>query len=70
MCLLLTACGTNPPAIDNGLAAPAAWPFAEREATQAINQRWWTQFGSPALNRLIAQARRDRFDVAAGTARV
>lgn len=70
VCLLLTACGANPPAIDSGLATPATWHYAEREATQAINQRWWTQFGSPALNRLIDQARRDSFDVAAAMARV
>ncbi|ATN11857.1 RND transporter [Pseudomonas sp. FDAARGOS_380] len=70
VCLLLTACGANPPAIDSGIAAPAAWHYAGREANQAANQRWWTQFGSPALNRLIDQARRDSFDVAAAMARV
>ncbi|WP_458371532.1 efflux transporter outer membrane subunit [Pseudomonas lactis] len=70
VCLLLTACGANPPAIDSGIAAPAAWHYAEHEVNQATNQHWWTQFGSPALNRLIDQARRDSFDVAAAMARV
>lgn len=37
---------------------------------QAINQQWWTQFGSPQLNRLVEQARHDSFDVAAAMARV
>nr|WP_218180178.1 efflux transporter outer membrane subunit [Pseudomonas reactans] len=70
LCVLLSACSGNPPALDSGIAAPAAWQFAERDATQVINQQWWTQFGSPQLNRLVEQARRDSFDVAAATARV
>ncbi|WP_423749105.1 efflux transporter outer membrane subunit [Pseudomonas sp. VD9] len=69
LCLLLNAC-TGPAAVDSGIAAPAAWQYAERNAAQAIDQRWWTQFGSPQLNRLIDQARRDSFDVAAAMARV
>ncbi|WP_259740874.1 efflux transporter outer membrane subunit, partial [Pseudomonas poae] len=60
----------TPPAVDNGIAPPTAWQYAEREAAQASNQRWWTQFGSASLNRLIDQARRDSFDVAAAMARV
>ena len=70
LCVLLSACTGNPPALDSGIAAPAAWQFAERDAAQATNQQWWTQFGSPQLNRLVEQARRDSFDVAAATARV
>ncbi|TFF14651.1 efflux transporter outer membrane subunit [Pseudomonas sp. BCA14] len=70
MCLSLSACSGNPPAVDNGIAPPTAWQYAEREAAQASNQRWWTQFGSASLNRLIDQARRDSFDVAAAMARV
>ncbi|KRP68762.1 RND transporter [Pseudomonas paralactis] len=70
LCLLLNACAGTPPTLDSGIAAPAAWQYAERDADQAINQRWWTQFGSPALNSLIDQARRDSFDVAAAMARV
>jgi len=70
LCLLLNACAGNAPAIDSGIAPPAAWQNAERAASQATNQRWWTQFGSPSLNRLIDQARRDSFDVAAAMARV
>ncbi|MDQ0740996.1 efflux transporter outer membrane subunit [Pseudomonas sp. W4I3] len=70
LCLLLNACAGNAPAIDSGIAPPAAWQNAERAASQATNQRWWMQFGSPSLNRLIDQARRDSFDVAAAMARV
>jgi len=70
LCLLLSACAGQPPAVDSGIAAPAAWQYAERETAQASNARWWTQFGSPQLNRLVEQARRDSFDVAAAMARV
>nr|WP_262416898.1 efflux transporter outer membrane subunit [Pseudomonas sp. P867] len=70
MCLLLNACAGTSPALDSGIAAPSVWQYAERDADQATNQRWWTQFGSPVLNRLIDQARRDSFDVAAAMARV
>lgn len=70
LCVLLSACTGTAPTIDSGIAPPQAWQFAEREAGQAINQEWWTQFGSPQLNRLVQQARRDSFDVAAAIARV
>lgn len=70
LCLLLNACAASLPAVDSGVAAPTAWQYAERDAAQLNNQRWWTQFGSPQLNRLIEQARRDSFDVAAAVARV
>lgn len=70
LCLLLNACASQPPALDSGIVAPAAWQNAERAAVLATHQRWWAQFGSPQLNRLIDQARRDSLDVAAAMARV
>lgn len=70
LCLLLNACAGTPHDVDNSIAPPPAWQYAEREATQATNQRWWTHFGSPPLNRLVDQARRDSYDVAAAMARV
>lgn len=70
VCLLLSACSGNSPIVDSGIAPPAAWQYAERDAALAINQHWWTQFSSPQLNRLIDQARRDSFDVGAAMARV
>ncbi len=70
LCLLLNACAGTPHGVDSSIAPPRAWQYAEREATQATNQRWWTHFGSPPLNRLVDQARRDSYDVAAAMARV
>ncbi|KAF1029863.1 MAG: Outer membrane protein OprM [Pseudomonas sp.] len=68
--LLLNGCNSTPATVDSGIVAPAAWQFAERQANLPVNAQWWTQFASPQLNRLIEQARRDSFDVAAATARV
>lgn len=70
LCLLLNACAGQPPSVDSRIAPPATWQYAEREAAQNVNTQWWTQFGSAPLNRLIGQARRDSFDVAAAVARV
>ncbi len=70
LCLLLSACAGQPPATDSGIVAPAAWQFAERDAAQATTRHWWTQFGSPQLNRLVEQARHNSLDVAAAMARV
>jgi NodT family efflux transporter outer membrane factor (OMF) lipoprotein len=50
-----------PPAWDHAQAgAPASWPSPE----------WWTEFGSPQLNELVAAARGGNNDLAAATARV
>ncbi|WXF89003.1 efflux transporter outer membrane subunit [Pseudomonas syringae pv. atrofaciens] len=69
-CLLLSACQTPAPPLDSGIQPPASWAFAENAAAQRSNVRWWRQFGSPQLNRLIEQASRDSHQVAAAMARV
>jgi len=38
LCLLLSACAGQQPAVDSDIAPPAAWQFAERDAAQATNQ--------------------------------
>ncbi|PBP94238.1 efflux transporter outer membrane subunit [Pseudomonas congelans] len=69
-CLLLSACQTPAPPPDRGIQPPASWAFAENAAAQRSDVRWWQQFGSPQLNRLIEQASRDSHEVAAAMARV
>ncbi|WP_440780535.1 efflux transporter outer membrane subunit [Pseudomonas syringae] len=69
-CLLLSACQTPAPPLDSGIQPPASWAFAENAAAQRSDVRWWRQFGSPQLNRLIEQASRDSHEVAAAMARV
>ncbi|MGN9434706.1 efflux transporter outer membrane subunit [Pseudomonas syringae] len=69
-CLLLSACQTPAPPLGSGIQPPASWAFAENAAAQRSDVRWWRQFGSPQLNRLIEQASRDSHEVAAAMARV
>ncbi|WP_440064957.1 efflux transporter outer membrane subunit [Pseudomonas syringae] len=69
-CLLLSACQTPAPPLDRGIQPLASWAFAENAAAQRSDVRWWRQFGSPQLNRLIEQASRDSHEVAAAMARV
>lgn len=68
--LLLAACGTPVADLDSGIAPPPAWQSLDTPASRSDNRQWWTQFGSPQLNRLIAQARTDSHDLAAAMARV
>ncbi|PBP31789.1 efflux transporter outer membrane subunit [Pseudomonas syringae] len=69
-CLLLSACQTPAPPPDSGIQPPASWAFAANAAVQRSDIRWWQQFGSPQLNRLIEQASLDSHEVAAAMARV
>ncbi|MEN2397408.1 efflux transporter outer membrane subunit [Pseudomonas halotolerans] len=68
--LLLAACGSPLPVPDSGIQPPAAWQSLETPGARADHQQWWTQFGSPQLDRLIEQARLDSHDLAAAVARV
>lgn len=68
--LLLAACGTPAPTPDSGIQPPPAWQSFDTATARTDNQQWWTHFGSPQLNRLIEQARRDSHDLAAAMARV
>ena len=40
LCLLLNACASHTSPVDSGIAPPAAWQFAERDAAQATTARW------------------------------
>jgi len=68
--LLLAACGTPLSTPDSGIQPPDAWQSFDTSGDRADNQQWWTQFGSPQLDRLIEQARLGSFDLAAAMARV
>lgn len=70
LCLLLGACASPAPRPDSGVTAPAAWQSPHSQSTAQSNLQWWTQFGSPQLNRLIEQAQVGSFDLAAAVARV
>lgn len=70
VCLMLSACGSPVQRPDSGVQAPAAWQAPHSASIARNNPKWWTQFGSPQLNRLIEQARAGSFDLAAAVARV
>jgi NodT family efflux transporter outer membrane factor (OMF) lipoprotein len=70
LCVLLGACGSPAPHPDSGIAPPAAWQTPHNESSTRSNVQWWSQFGSPQLDRLVEQARVGSFDLSAAMARV
>ena len=70
VCLILSACGSPVQRTDSGVQAPAAWQSPHGASVARIDPQWWTQFGSPELDRLIEQAQVGSFDLAAAVARV
>jgi NodT family efflux transporter outer membrane factor (OMF) lipoprotein len=70
VCLILSACGSPVQRPESGVQAPAQWQSAHSASSARNDLQWWTQFGSPELDRLIEQARVGSFDLAAAVARV
>ncbi|MFJ4588628.1 efflux transporter outer membrane subunit [Pseudomonas moraviensis] len=68
--LLLAACSSPAPRLDSGVQPPRAWQSADSHGALQSNRQWWTQFGSPELERLVEQARLGSYDLAAAMARV
>ncbi|WP_053137276.1 efflux transporter outer membrane subunit [Pseudomonas sp. CMR5c] len=68
--ILLAACSSSTPHPDSGLQAPTAWHAPNNREGQQQDPRWWARFGSPELDRLIAEARTGSHDLAAAMARV
>lgn len=69
---LLGACTVGPDYVAPKTSLPAS--YSEAAATTAsaayIADAWWTNFGDPVLNRLVAQALQSAPDLAAAEARV
>lgn len=68
--LLLAACSSPAPRLDSGVQPPSAWQSGDSHGALQSNRQWWTQFGSPELERLVEQARLGSYDLAAAVARV
>lgn len=68
--VFIAACSNSPTPPDSGVQAPDAWQGQSNENLPAVQQDWWQQFASAALNELIEQARSGSYDLAAATARV
>ena len=70
LCVLLGACGSPAQRPDSGIAPPTTWQSPYNESANRSNVQWWSQFGSPQLDRLVEQARVGSFDLSAAMARV
>lgn len=74
--LLFGGCALTAPKTDSAIAPPDAWRYAPHPAdgrtsnASAVDDVWWTSFGSAELDRLVAQAGTGSFDIAAAIARV
>ncbi|SMF96747.1 outer membrane protein, multidrug efflux system [Methylomagnum ishizawai] len=49
---------------------PKQWRFADKEARDTTNLKWWEQLGDPELNRLVDQALRGNLDLKVAVANV
>lgn len=72
---LLAACAVGPDYAPPPSASPDAWaaelpPGAEVQADEAVLAHWWTAFGDPELEALVAAAVAGNRDLAAAQARV
>jgi multidrug efflux system outer membrane protein len=52
------------------VATPKQWRFADQEAREVANTRWWEQFKDPALNRLVKRALLSNLDLKVAVANV
>ena len=66
---VLSACSIGDPYQRPETPVPAAWSAAERAAVWPAPE-WWRGFGSPQLDRLMAQAGTDNFDLAVAVAKL
>ena len=67
--LVLTGCSLIPAYQRPIVPAPTHWPHTDADAAQTP-AAWWTAFGSPALDRWVAQALAANQDLAAAVARI
>ncbi|PTT27218.1 efflux transporter outer membrane subunit [Pseudomonas sp. HMWF021] len=68
--LMLAACSSPAPRPESGVQPPPAWQSPDHPGAVQNNRQWWTQFGSPELDRLVEQARLSSHDLGAAVARV
>lgn len=66
----LTACSMVPDYFKPEVKAPAAWDSRPDAVNVWPDAAWWTGFGAPELDRLIAEARENNTDLRAAVARI
>lgn len=66
----LTACSMVPDYFKPEVKAPAAWDSRQDAVNVWPDANWWAGFGTPELDRLIAEARENNTDLRAAVARI
>ncbi|MFT8243065.1 efflux transporter outer membrane subunit [Roseomonas sp. BN140053] len=66
----LVGCGPQAEPVVSGIALPSRFREAGDAPVQWPDPQWWAGFGSPELNRLMAEAAAGNFDLAAAAARI
>lgn len=69
-CGLLSGCMVGPDYVRPEIDAPDRFRFAESETREVANALWWKQFEDSELDRLIATALAENYDVRIAAARV
>jgi multidrug efflux system outer membrane protein len=68
--LLLAGCMVGPDFQKPAVETPDQFRFADPEAVEAVNLKWWELFNDPALNTLVLTALRENKDVLIAASRV
>ena len=68
--LLAAGCTMGPDYVPPQVDAPPEYRYEEKEAQATANTAWWTQFGDPVLDGLIAEALENNKEVRVAAARV
>lgn len=69
LAVLLAGCSLATPVPQTGLQPPAQWNQAT-DSSVWPEARWWTQYDTPQLSRLMAQARAGNLDLASAATRL
>jgi multidrug efflux system outer membrane protein len=69
-CLALAGCMSGPDYQRPTVDAPKAFQYEPRDAAETANTEWWTQFGDPVLDKLIAEALANNLNVKVAVANV
>jgi multidrug efflux system outer membrane protein len=67
---LLAACSVSPPYEPPAVDLPQAWRDAPPSGQKMPAERWWTLYGDPVLDRLVAEGLAHNRDLALAAARV
>lgn len=71
LCLLLAGCfKIGPDYQQPHIDPPKQWRFADQNARETTNLKWWEQLGDPVLNALVERGIKNNLDLKAAVARV